>query len=90
MPRIDYDMRAGMGWNNDKLLDEPTIEILLKPDDSEVRQLFDVTEKDIRCLFSGIRTDADVLKWLNISIGFDVKIYIIDFLLMGNGKCPWK
>lgn len=77
MPRIDYDMRAGMGWSNDKLLDEPTIEFVLKPDDNKVRQLLDITGKDIRCLFSGIRADADVFRWLNISLGFNVKRYII-------------
>lgn len=77
MPRIDYDMRAGMGWSNDKLLDEPTIEFVLKPDDNKVRLLLDITGKDIRCLFSGIRADADVFRWLNISLGFNVKRYII-------------
>lgn len=77
MPRIDYDMRTGMGWSNDKLLDEPTIEFVLKPDDNKVRQLLDITGKDIRCLFSGIRADADVFRWLNISLGFNVKRYII-------------
>lgn len=77
MPRIDYDMRADMGWSNDKLMDEPTIEFVLKPTDDMVRELLDVGDKDVRCLFSGIRADADVFRWLNTSIAFNVKRYII-------------
>ena len=77
MPRIDYDERSDMGWSNDMLLNESTIEFILKPTDDKVRELLDVGNKDVRCLFSGIRADADVFRWLNISIGFDVKRYII-------------
>lgn len=77
MPRIDYEERSDMGWSNDKLMDEPTIEFVLKPKDDKVRELLDVGNKDVRCLFSGVRADADVFRWLNISIGFDVKRYII-------------
>lgn len=77
MPRIDYDERSDMGWSNDKLMDEPTIELVLKPTDDMVKGLLDVGNKDVRCLFSGIRADADVFRWLNISIAFNVKRYII-------------
>lgn len=77
MPRIDYEERSDMGWNNDRLLNEPTIEFVLKPTDEKVRELLSVDDEDVRCLFSGIRADVDVFRWLNISIGFDVKRYII-------------
>lgn len=77
MPRIDYEERSDMGWSNDMLLNEPTIQFVFKPTDEKVRELLDVGNKDVRCLFSGIRADADVFRWLNISIGFDVKRYII-------------
>lgn len=77
MPRIDYEERSDMGWSNDKLMDEPTIEFVLKPTDDKVRELLDVGNEDVRCLFSGIRADVDVFRWLNISIAFDVKRYII-------------
>lgn len=77
MPRIDYDERSDMGWSNDKLMDEPTIEFVLKPTDEMVRELLNVSGRDVICFFSGIRGDADVFRWLNISIGFDVKRYII-------------
>lgn len=76
MPRIDYDERSDMGWSNDKLMDEPTIEFVLKPTDEMVRELLNVSGRDVICFFSGIRGDADVFRWLNISIGFDVKRYI--------------
>lgn len=78
MPRIDYGMRADMGWNNERLLEEPTIEFVLQPTDEDVEHLLKGQfQHDVRCFFSGIRGDADVFKWLNISIGFDVKRYII-------------
>lgn len=77
MPRIDYEERSDMGWSNDKIMGEPTIEFVLKPTDDKVRELLNVGNKDVRCFFSGIRADTDVFKWLNISIGFNVKRYII-------------
>lgn len=77
MPRIDYGERAEMGWNNDSLLDISTIEFVLKPTDKEIKQLLTVNDKDIRCFFSGIRGDVEVFRWLNISLGFNVKRYII-------------
>ena len=77
MPRIDYEERSDMGWSNDMLLNESTVKFILKPTDDTVRELLDVGNKDVRCLFSGIRADADVFRWLNISIAFDVKRYII-------------
>lgn len=77
MPRIDYDERSDMGWKNDRLLTEATIEFVLKPSDDKVRELLDVGDKDVRCMFSGIRADADVFRWLNLSLGFNVKRYII-------------
>ena len=77
MPRIDYEERSDMGWNNDRLLNEPTIEFVLKPTDEKVRELLSVDDEDVRCLFSGIRADVDVFRWLNISLDFDVKRYII-------------
>lgn len=77
MPRIDYGERAEMGWNNDSLLDISTIEFVLKPTDKEIKQLLTVDDKDIRCFFSGIRGDVEVFRWLNISLGFNVKRYII-------------
>lgn len=77
MPRIDYEERSDMGWSNDMLLNESTVEFILKPTDEMVRELLDVGNKDVRCLFSGIRADADVFRWLNISIAFNVKRYII-------------
>ena len=77
MPRIDYDERSDMGWSNDKLTDEPTIEFVLKPTDEMVRELLNVSGRDVICFFSGIRGDIDVFRWLNISLGFNVKRYII-------------
>lgn len=77
MPRIDYGERSDMGWNNEKLLDETSIEFLLKPADGKVKNLLKSSGKDVKCLFSGIRGDADVFRWFNISLGYDVKRYII-------------
>lgn len=77
MPRIDYGERAEMGWKNDNLLESSTIEFVLKATNKEIKQLLSVEDKDIRCFFSGIRGDIDVFRWLNISLGFNVKRYII-------------
>lgn len=77
MPRIDYGERSDMGWNNEKLLGETSIEFLLKPKGDEVKKLLKLSGKDVRCLFSGIRGDKDVFRWLNISLLYDIKRYII-------------
>lgn len=77
MPRIDYSVRARMGWDSKKMLSDSTIRYMLKPDDNEVKKLLSQEKHDIRCFFSGIRADADVFRWLNISIAYNVKRYII-------------
>ena len=78
MPRVDYGARADMGWSNERLLLEPTIEFTFQPTDDDVKRIFARhSRNDLRCFFSGIRGDADVFRWLNISLEFDVKRYII-------------
>lgn len=77
MPRIDYNIRADMGWKSEALLSVPNIEFLLKPNDNEVKNLLSHEKHDIRCFFSGIRADTDVFHWLNISVAYNVKRYII-------------
>lgn len=52
MPRIDYGMRADMGWNNERLLEEPTIEFVLQPTDEDVEHLLKGQfQHDVRCFF---------------------------------------
>lgn len=75
-PRIDYGMRSDMGWSNDKLLNEQGTEFLLSPTDQQIQELL-LNVGDANCLFSGIRADADVFRWLNLSLSYNVKRYII-------------
>lgn len=77
MPRVDYDMRANMGWNSENLLSVPNVKFLLKPNDKEIENILSQNNNDIRCFFSGIRADVDIFQWFKISLHYDIKRYMI-------------
>lgn len=75
VPRVDYLQRVSMGWNSSHLLDGTRVKLLLQPSDDNVKRL--LMAKDTYALFSGIRADKDVFRWLKLSLNFDVKRGII-------------
>lgn len=74
-PRIDYEMRAAMGWDSAQLLEGTSIISYLRPSDEEVKRL--LQKEGIVALFTGIRADKDVFRWFKLSLGFHVKRGII-------------
>lgn len=88
VPRIDYNLRIKMGWNNKDLLRNTGIKCILRPVDEEVERLLNTSENSI-CLFSGIRADRDVFHWLKISFHYEVKRYIITEPPYTFGKPLW-
>lgn len=75
VPRVDYRQRVSMGWGSRRLLDGTSVKFFLSPSDDEVKRL--LMAKDTYALFSGIRADKDVFRWLKLSLRFDVKRGII-------------
>ena len=75
VPRVDYRQRVSMGWDSSHLLDGTCAKLLLKPSDEDVEKL--LLAKDTYALFSGIRADKDVFRWLKLSLNYDVKRGII-------------
>lgn len=75
VPRTDYQHRKDMGWDSRHLLDGTNVRMFLLPPDDVVKNLF--LEKDTYAFFLGIRADADVFRWLKLSLAFDVKRGII-------------
>lgn len=76
IPRIDYANRQAMGWSNDQLLSDTSVECIVSPPDEEVNSLMQ-SDKGVRCFFSGIRADADLFRWFRISLHCNVKRYLI-------------
>ena len=75
VPRSDYKQRVDMGWNSRHLLDGSRVRLFILPLDEVVEGLF--TRKDVYAIFSGIRADKDVFRWLKLSLRFEVKRGII-------------
>lgn len=76
IPRIDYNDRQAMGWDNDSLLSCESVECIVMPSDEKVASLMQIG-KDVRCFFSGIRADADLFRWFRLSLQHCVKRYLI-------------
>lgn len=76
VPRTDYVVRKDMGWDSTHLLDNTSIQLWLRPKDEQIIQLLKET-KDVVCLFSGIRSFADVFRWFKLSLSYNVKRGII-------------
>lgn len=76
VPRADYVLRKDMGWDSTHLLDNTSVQLWLKPTDEQVIQLLKET-KDSICLYTGVRADADVFRWLKLSLNYPVKRGII-------------
>lgn len=70
-PRIDYDQRKRMGWDSNNLLQNSNIKFKLLPSDEEVKNA--LNQNNVYALFSGIRADKDVFRWLKLSLNYDVK-----------------
>lgn len=75
-PRIVYDERAEMGWENNDLLKDKGLEFHLTPSIEDVKCLLSVDDSLV-CLFSGIRADDDVFVWFRLSLTYPVKRYIV-------------
>lgn len=76
VPRFDYNERQEMGWDNKKLIDNTGIKLFYEPDEKTIRELLTYNENSY-CFFSGIRADAYVFYWFNLSLEYNVKRYII-------------
>lgn len=76
VPRYDYNERQKMGWDNKRLTENTGIKLLYKPNEKDIKELLDKSE-NLYCFFSGIRADADVFYWFNLSLKFNVKRYVI-------------
>lgn len=76
VPRIDYQQRIDMGWDSRNLLRGTSIICKIAPSDEEISEILEINKKSY-CLFSGIRADTDVFRWLKMSLKYDVKRYII-------------
>lgn len=74
VPRFDYNERQEMGWDNKRLLDNTGIKLLYRANEKTIKELL---SENSYCFFSGIRADADVFAWFNISLKYKVKRYII-------------
>lgn len=76
VPRYDSDERRKMGWRGKVLLENAGIHFVFSPHDDEVKKLLECSKSSC-CLFSGIRADRDVFRWLKLSLNYSVKRYII-------------
>lgn len=76
VPRYDYFERKKMGWDNKRLIENTGIKLLYRPNEKTIKELWSKNENSY-CFFSGIRADADVFCWFNLSLKYNVKRYII-------------
>lgn len=88
VPRYDYNERQEMGWNNKKLIEDTEIKFIYKPNEEVIKELL-TNKEGSYCFFSGIRADADVFSWFNLSLKYNVKRYIITETPFTYNKPLW-
>jgi len=77
-PRVNYDFRIEMGWNDNDLLPVKGIEYLIAPSSIEIESLLNnCSNTNSQCIFSGINAFKEVAEWFILSLKYKVKRSII-------------
>lgn len=76
-PVIDYAYRRNMGWSGADYMTDMQVRFLIAPIDEQVHTLFEEHAREGICFFNGISGFPEILHWLRLSLGYDLRRGVI-------------